>query len=152
MRILRICSLLPGLTIWPMLCNKGVPPYFPRHPHKRILAELRWRYHGGKDESLNSPGGGHRALIHRQGPHTRFGARYYSGLAQQEQTFVAAGSTGSVRTVKVTSLLMGGDDAAFTYRSNSNFLPLSQDARLAYLARKSKSFPAALGPAIPEHS
>ena len=65
---------------------------------------------------------------------------------------MAAGSTGSVRTVKVTSLLMGGDDAAFTYRSNSNFLPLSQDARLAYLARKSKSFPAALGPAIPEHS
>lgn len=152
MRILRICSLLPGLTIWPMLCNKGVPPYFPRHPHKQILAELRWRYHGGKDESLNSPGGGHRALIHRQGPRTRFGARYYSGLAQQEQTFVAAGSTGSVRTVKVTSLLMGGDDAAFTYRSNSNHMTPKLDARLAYPDCTRMRSLDVLDPAISQHS
>ena len=155
MRILRICSLLPGLTIWPMLRNKGVPPYFPRHPHKQILAELRWRYHGGKDESLNSPGGGYRALIHRQGPRTRFGARYYSGLsglAQQEQTLVAAGSTGSVRTVKVTSLLMGGDDAAVTYRSDSSLLAPEQDSRLAYPARKWMRSPHVLDPAIPQHS
>ena len=152
MRILRICSLLPGLTIWPMLCNKGVPPYFPRHPHKQILAELRWRCHGGKDESLNSPGGGHRALIHRQGPHTRFGARYYSGLAQQEQTFVAAGSTGSVRTVKVTSLLMGRDDAAFTYRSNSNHMTPKLDARLAYPDCTRMRSLDVLDPAISQHS
>jgi len=152
MRILRICSLLPGLTIWPMLCNKGVPPYFPRHPHKQILAELRWRYHGGKDESLNSPGGGHRALIHRQGPRTRFGARYYSGLAQQEQTFVAAGSTGSVRTVKVTSLLMGRDDAAFTYRSNSNHMTPKLDARLAYPDCTRMRSLDVLDPAISQHS